>query len=241
MKPLAILGRCETSRRMAPTDDDEWETWQLAWDMEPHSNTTRYFEIHTPNTWDNGTISELMNYPEWLARIVSEKWGGLVLSGPYVPGATVFPLDDVMKLPGMETGYLESSIAYMLAMAMLEKRPRVGIWGVDLTAMDEYGYQRPNLAYLIALARFSGMRVTVPPTSALHELSGLDGMAAPDFERSDMNRFQLEYLLGREIARGNRPAKMRADLRSSIWTDPPRYGYANLTDSHWAPLGAKVA
>jgi hypothetical protein len=43
----------------------------------------------------------------------------------------------------------------------------VGIWGVDLHCESEYAYQRPNLEYLIGLARGRGMKVFIPPASAL--------------------------------------------------------------------------
>jgi hypothetical protein len=67
------------------------------------------------------------------------------------------------------TPYLESSIAYMVAQALLELKPgdRVGIWGVDLHCESEYAYQRPNLEYLIGLARGMGIKVYIPPQSAL--------------------------------------------------------------------------
>jgi hypothetical protein len=67
------------------------------------------------------------------------------------------------------TPYLESSIAYMVAQALLELKPvdRIAIFGVDLHCESEYAYQRPNLEYLIGLARGKGIKVYIPPQSAL--------------------------------------------------------------------------
>ncbi len=84
-----------------------------------------------------------------------------------------YPIEDVTALIGNATGkktpYLESSIAYMLALAILELKPgdRVAIFGVDLHCDSEYAYQRPNLEYLIGLARGRGIKVIIPPQSAL--------------------------------------------------------------------------
>jgi len=90
-----------------------------------------------------------------------------------IPTSVRYPMEDVLALVGKATGkstpYLESSIAYMLAQAILELKPgdRVGIWGVDLHCDSEYGFQRPNLEYLMGLARGKGIKVYIPPQSAL--------------------------------------------------------------------------
>jgi len=88
-----------------------------------------------------------------------------------IPMSVRYPIEEITELVGKATGretpYLESSIAYMLAQAVLEKVGRVGIWGVDLHCESEYAYQRPNLEYLIGLARGKGVKVYIPPQSAL--------------------------------------------------------------------------
>jgi hypothetical protein len=78
-------------------------------------------------------------------------------------------ITDVVCKTVQGTPYLESSLAYMMAQAIWELKPgdRIGIWGVDLHCESEYAYQRPNLEYLIGLARGRGIKVYVPPQSAL--------------------------------------------------------------------------
>ena len=81
-----------------------------------------------------------------------------------------FPMKEVTALVGKTnkgTPYLESSIAYMMALAILEKVDRIGIWGVDLHCDSEYAFQRPNMEYLVGLARGRGIKVYIPPQSAL--------------------------------------------------------------------------
>ncbi len=91
---------------------------------------------------------------------------------PDIKMSVRYPIEEVTKLIGKTangTPYLESSIAYMMAMAILELKSgdKIGIWGVDLHCDSEYAYQRPNLEYLIGLARGRGIKVIVPPQSAL--------------------------------------------------------------------------
>lgn len=229
---IAIIGRCEEMREDAPLGDPAWSCWGLAWDLTFVGD--RYFEIHTPNTWSADTISTAVDYLTWLQHLDGDK----VMAEAYadIPGSRAYPLDDVLALPGMtprglDTGYLESSIAYMLAMAKLEGAQRVGIWGVDLGHPDEYRYQKPNLAYLIGLFRTQGMDLQVPRASGLWGLSLLDDAPAPDFTDPKADRSHLEYLLGRETAKGCVPRTLRSDLVTSCWTDPSRYGFHTLQEA----------
>ena len=69
---------------------------------------------------------------------------------PDIPMSVRYPIEEVTKLVGKTnkgTPYLESSIAYMVAMAILELKPgdKIGIWGVDLHCESEYAFQRPNM------------------------------------------------------------------------------------------------
>jgi len=89
---------------------------------------------------------------------------------PDIPMCVRYPIEQITKLVGKTNKghpYLESSIAYMVALAILEKVDRVGIWGVDLHCDSEYAFQRPNMEYLIGLARGAGVKVFIPPQSAL--------------------------------------------------------------------------
>jgi len=62
---------------------------------------------------------------------------------------------------------IESSIAYMMALAMEEQPDTIGIFGVDMAEGEEYGYQRPNMAYLIGKAEGLGIEVVLHPASSL--------------------------------------------------------------------------
>lgn len=43
----------------------------------------------------------------------------------------------------------------------------IGLWGVDMTASEEYGYQRAGCQHFLTLAQTLGIKITVPPESDL--------------------------------------------------------------------------
>jgi hypothetical protein len=238
MRKVGILGRCDNTRKEAPTHDKSWEMWGLAWDMAFVG--ARHYEIHTPPSWTNGTISDRMNYPDWLQSIADCNGEDLWLQDTYIENAKVFPLDDIRKipylcLPGTNEPYLESSIAWMIVHAFLEKIEKIGIWGVDLTAEDEWAYQRPNMAYLIGVCRAKGMRILIPEACALYELKELDSQTL-DFCDPDIPRHHLEYKLAFERVKGLEP-KRRKDLLTSCFKEPPRYGYCAIPITEYLSKG----
>lgn len=150
----------------------DWEMWCLAWDPTPVVN--RLFEIHANWRDFHGEGSEDAGFHHrWLMGQKVPVYMNEVHDD--IPTSVRYPLEDVTALIGKTAKgnpYLESSIAYMMALAMLEytqtKEPmKIGIWGVDLTAGTEYSYQRPNMEYLIGMARGMGIKVIIPAVSAL--------------------------------------------------------------------------
>lgn len=167
MRKVAIIGRCWSTRIDAPWDDTSWEKWTLAWDPVPV--THRQFETHQNFRMYFGNKEDGDYHVAGLR--MSKVPIYMLEPHPDIPASVRYPMEEVAKLVGKatakDTPYLESSIAYMLAQAILEGVDRVGIWGVDLHCESEYAYQRPNLEYLIGLARGKGIKVFIPPQSQL--------------------------------------------------------------------------
>ena len=61
----------------------------------------------------------------------------------------------------------------------LEKADKIGVWGIDITADDEYEYQNSNAEYFIGFARGRGIEVFVPEESALLSFD-VEGGAVPN-------------------------------------------------------------
>lgn len=163
---VAIIGKCSNSRSDAPLDLSDWDIWGLGWDPLPVCH--RYFEMH--QNWRNflggGDAAEA--HWRWLAGLTVPVY--MLQREPDIPNSVEYPMEQVRKTFGATcygTAYLESSIAYMMALAILEGASRIGIWGCDLATGGEYAYQRPNMEYLIGFARGKGILVYVPPQNAL--------------------------------------------------------------------------
>jgi len=58
-------------------------------------------------------------------------------------------------------------VAYMMALAISENYDEINIFGVDMVADDEFGYQKPNMEYLIGLAEGRGIIVNIQEKSPL--------------------------------------------------------------------------
>jgi hypothetical protein len=60
-----------------------------------------------------------------------------------------------------------SSLSYMIARAITMKPDEIGLWGVDMSAKEEWVAQREACQFLLWIARSMGIKVTVPPESDL--------------------------------------------------------------------------
>lgn len=85
---------------------------------------------------------------------------------PEVPGAIRLPVEELCEKYG--PFFFTSSLSWMMAMALeVPGVTEIGLWGVDMSAGEEYGLQRPGCHHFIQLAHDRGIKVTIPPESDL--------------------------------------------------------------------------
>ena len=163
---VAIVGLAPSTHDQAPFEDPDWEAWGFAQDEDGYPYLDRVFEMH-PLDFIRG-----VRRPGFEDRL-KEFDVPLYMQEAYpaIPNATAYPIEDVIAVIG---DYFNSSIAYMLGLAILEKVDRIGVWGVDMAGDDEFGYQRPNTEYMIGFAKGLGIDVVVPEESSLVTF-GVDG------------------------------------------------------------------
>jgi hypothetical protein len=168
---VAVLGLAQSSRHLCPWNDQSWEVWGLAWDTERY-RFHRAFEMHDMETMKTSKASTYNNLPAYFEKI--NHCQRLYMPEAYgeVPSAERYPYELVGTVCG---AYWESSIAYMVSLAIASGVDEIGIYGVDMRASEEYAYQRANLEYLIGLARGKAIKVHVPDASPLMKFSGFDG------------------------------------------------------------------
>lgn len=172
MRKIACLGFADITRWNAPIDDPTWEIWGLGWDPKLQ-RVNRLFEPHREDFW-RSLPGRLSFYKRCKIDLYMKD------SHEDIPASRKYPLKEVWENvfpwvrnlgtwddPKPEEAVFESSMAYMLALAIYEKADRVGFWGVDMSVGTGYYYERPNMEALIAIARSRGIKVYVPKEAQL--------------------------------------------------------------------------
>jgi len=142
---VAIIGMAPY--RIIPED---YELWGVSLDP-GWSSFDRLFEMHD--------ISTLR--PRNLKRL-DDIWVPLYMQKDDYPSAVKYPLKQVIAL-GKD--YFQSSIAYMIGLAILEDYKEIGLFGIS--AEEDYGNQRANMEYWLGIARGRGIKVTVQEGGSL--------------------------------------------------------------------------
>ena len=158
---VAIVGGSPSTQMKAPFEDPEFDIWVLGNQINDYNGKriSRIFEIH-----DN--LSEHSpEYPKFLAN----------LGIPMIVGDK-FPIhDDHIKVFNKEKAknilpFFSSSIAYMMAQAIMEEYDEIHLYGVDMAISDhEYFKQRPDMYAWITYAESNGITVKIPEESSLYK------------------------------------------------------------------------
>lgn len=149
------------SCEQAHWDDPTWQKWGLPWHQGYSVRCDRLFEMHDMRLLESEHSGRGENYIQDL----KECGIPLYMQEAYFEGVTCYPFQDVAETIGGE--YFNSSIAYMMALAIHEEVEEISIFGVDMKGDDEYGYQKPNMEYLIGFARGKGIKVSILEGSPL--------------------------------------------------------------------------
>lgn len=141
----------------------EWSCWALLWDRFSRIRANAVFEMH------NLAEIEDMDAADDLEPGTPIYWQHrhkVTSGGCFVP----YPLDDVIEDIGRD--WFESSVSYMVALAIHQGAEEIGLWGVHGDDKGQYLHQRPNLSWLLGLAEGRGIRVTLPDQCRLLTYTG---------------------------------------------------------------------
>lgn len=184
---IALLGSAPSSLHLAPVGDPSWKIWGCSPGV--YAFATRcdaWFELHR---WEPGVIGNAASqkpwfspeYVAWMAMRDPQScpvW--MYEPVPQIPASRALPVNDLLAKYG--TYFFTSSLAWMLACAIediLEERQvcrnagvpepesMIGMWGVDMAANEEYGYQRAGCQHFLLLAADLGIKINVPAESDL--------------------------------------------------------------------------
>lgn len=192
---VAIVG-FSPSNVEAPWADPVWEKWlcnrgglqpwAMAWD--------RHFDPH-PIEWTKTHFTHELfaEYKSWLEQ---ERPGQTVYHASKIGSAEPFPVAEALAIAGRK--YLTSAIGYQIACAIHLGAKRIGLWGIDLKSDTEYGYERPNVEWLLGIAQGRGIEIVLPDVCALLNNDGnvpLYGIDEENTHLADVERM-LSHRLG---------------------------------------------
>lgn len=175
---IAILGTAPASMHLAPQGDPSWKIWACS--PGTYSTLSRcdaFFELHRQEFGEIGKPHTQKPWfsPEYVAWMARQYTVWMVDVHPQIPGSRRLPVEDLLQKYG--TLFFTSSIAWMIACAIediLEARASgadedhaIALYGIDMAANEEYGYQRAGCQYFLLLAAHLGISIVVPPESDL--------------------------------------------------------------------------
>lgn len=156
---------------------ERWELWGCSPGLYGRAERMdRWFEVHR---WEPGAQWFSPEYCQWLRDFKGPVYTGCTI--PEIPNHTVYPIARVEA--EFSAYFLTSSLSLMFALAIMEieqhraNKPNrdtntidddvIGLWGVDMAAAEEYGYQRAGCQFFVLEALRRGIGVYLPPESDL--------------------------------------------------------------------------
>lgn len=180
---VAIVGTAPSCRD-APYDLPDWEIWACSARNAHIPRFDRFYEIHgdreTADRRDRAHVQRLAEAPGKVWQF--ERWPEL--------GETNL-IDRAAIEARWPTYFLSSSIAWMIAHALIEGVDELGVWGVDMAHETEYAEQKPGCMYFLHEARRAGIVVHLPLESPL----SIERPPYPDY-----HYMPLRYYIEKQLA-----------------------------------------
>jgi hypothetical protein len=173
---IGLIGSAPSSCALAPYEDQSWKFWACSPGVAGMvRRVDAFFELHRyrPEGEDGWT----KEFIAWMNGIDVPVYLAEALPG-VIPKGVVYPVEEMIGDFGRN--WFTSSIAWMFALAITQKPDEIGLWGVDMSATDEYGWQRAGCHRFIEIAKERGIKVTVPPESDLLQPPALYGIGMSD-------------------------------------------------------------
>lgn len=163
-KTVAIVGFAESSRAYAPWDDTTVEIWCQNAAYRPGfvKRADRWFELHNRALVETKIeVRRPADYLDWLRNFD----GPVYMQSAHadIPNSVAYPYQPVIDLVGP---YLTSTVAYMIALAILEGFEQIQLYGIDME-YEEYAGQKAGCEYLLGFARGRGIEIGLPENCPL--------------------------------------------------------------------------
>lgn len=175
-RTVAIVGLAFTSCSLAPFDDESVEIWGL---NEEHAypwmkRWNRWFQMHDSKYFRREASERgIKNHYPWL----KEKYGKpIYMQHVYedVPDSVEYPLGQIIekffgnaRKGDVKFKYFTSTMPYMVAMALYEDFDRIEIYGIEMSAGDEYVAQKPCGEFWLGMILGMGKELYLPPSNQM--------------------------------------------------------------------------
>jgi hypothetical protein len=162
---VALIGSAPSSVKAAPYHDPRWRMYGCspgAYGVA--ARIDEWFELHA---WEPGMPWFSPEYVQWMTNL--PKIGRTLWTGGQTPveGAKVFDHQGVLDEFDPHRWFCTSSLFWMMGHAIQQGAKKIGLWGVDMAATEEYEMQRAGIHFLTYIARSRGIEVGVPMESDL--------------------------------------------------------------------------
>lgn len=229
---IAIIGSAPSSIRLAPYGDPDWQIYGCspgAYHIVPR--VTAWFELHR---WEPPVVGKAdqqvpwfsPEYVQWMAK-QSLVWVSDPTALADLPGGRLIHWEDLCARYGHY--WFTSSIAWMFAIAIDtiradratregQTQDAIGLWGVDMAATEEYGFQRAGCQFFAQLAQAMDIQVIVPQQSDLLVPAPLYGISET-WHRSiklGARRKELEARLAANLGAKERTLHEELFLRGAL-------------------------
>lgn len=169
---IALVGSAPTSVDMAPWADKSWTIWTCSPGAWPHiKRTDAHFEIHR---WEKAAWFS----PEYIAWMATLPKVYMQANVPEIPNSVPYPKEDMLNRFGPYVW--TSSLSWMFALAITQGATEIALFGVDMSATEEYIGQRSDCHHFIHLAKSMGIKVWMPHESDLNRPFPLYGFHESD-------------------------------------------------------------
>ena len=160
-KKVSLIGFGSNTRALAPWTDPTHELWAMnqAY-LYMSRRADRWFELHRPEHTPDMRDPAYMDWlkacpvPVYMQDVYEE-----------IPSSVRFPIDRLIA--HFHLDYFTSSVAFMLALAIMEGFEEIHVYGIDLITDEEYQVQKPCVEWWMGVAAGRGITLYVPPESAL--------------------------------------------------------------------------
>lgn len=217
---IALLGTQPASVELAPFDDPSWAIWACSPGCYPICAKKRSDVWFEPHRWlpsQPGKSGEAGTRP-WFSpefhQFLREHKGPvfMTLKQPDIPSSVEIPYRDLVATYGPY--FWTSTLAYMIAMAIEALKPRrerdekvaIGLFGIDMSASEEYAYQRPGCQHFVGVAKAMGIDIVLPLESDLMRPTTMYGIG----EHSHRHIKLRERLVARQAAKAQAVQQARA-------------------------------